>query len=110
MFRGLFGGPREDEIAPAEVEKGLGAPDAPFLLDVREPHEYTAGHIPGAVLISLGALPQRQAELPRDRPIVAICRSGARSGVATGALRQAGLEVKNMVGGMLAWKGPVERG
>lgn len=110
MWMNMFGGPREDQITPADVESRLQKPDAPFLLDVREAHEFAAGHVPGAVLIPLGTLPQRTGELPKDRQIVAICRSGSRSGVATGALRQAGFKVQNMVGGMLAWKGPVERG
>jgi rhodanese-related sulfurtransferase len=87
----------------------LNESPSPFLLDVREPGEYQQGHIPGSVLIPLATLPARLSELPRDRQIVAVCRSGARSGMAAEMLRKAGLDALNMVGGMLAWRGPVER-
>lgn len=72
-----------------------------LLLDVREDDEWAAGHAPGAVHVPLGTL--RAADLPTDRPVVAVCRSGNRSGVAAAALAQAGLEVVNMAGGMTAW-------
>jgi rhodanese-related sulfurtransferase len=97
------------QITPDELAKQLGAPSAPFVLDVREPAEYQQGHIPGSVLMPLGTLESRLHELPTDRPIVAVCRSGARSGMATGVLRKAGRDALNMAGGMNAWRGPVER-
>ncbi len=70
------------------------------LLDVREPEEWAAGHAPGALHVPLG-------ELDPDRigggEVVAVCRSGNRSGRATEALAQAGVSVRNMTGGMQAW-------
>jgi glyoxylase-like metal-dependent hydrolase (beta-lactamase superfamily II)/rhodanese-related sulfurtransferase len=88
--------------------------DAAQVLDVREPSEFTGdlGHIKGAKLIPLGQLASRADELPRDRPIVAVCRAGGRSAQATAILQKAGFErVANLTGGMLRWnaeKLPVE--
>lgn len=97
------------QITAQEVEQRLQAPSRPFVLDVREPSEYRQGHIPGSVLIPLSSLATRMRELPTDQLIVAVCRSGNRSGMATGLLRQAGYKALNMVGGMNAWRGPTER-
>jgi rhodanese-related sulfurtransferase len=77
---------------------------APYLLDVREDHEFSGGHIAGARLIPLSDLGRRLDEIPRDRTVVCICRSGRRSGIAANQLVQAGFEdVYNMNGGMMAW-------
>ena len=73
------------------------------LVDVREPQELADGMIPGAQSIPLGELPDRLTELDLSRPVIAICRSGNRSGKATAVLRDAGFAVTNMAGGMLAW-------
>ncbi len=91
------------EITAAELASRLGTDDEPFLLDVREPHEVAEWAIPGVVNIPLGDLDRRLAEIPSDRPVVAVCASGNRSGVATAALAAAGLDVANLVGGMAAW-------
>jgi rhodanese-related sulfurtransferase len=77
--------------------------DGGFLLDVREADEWDAGHAPEAVWIPMGELQARVDELPRDRRIVAICRSGARSHTVTGALLEAGYDAVNLDGGMRAW-------
>jgi len=77
------------------------------VIDVREPDEYDGplGHIPGAELIPLGALSARAGEIPRDRPVIAVCRAGGRSAQATVILRKAGMErVANLAGGMLRWR------
>lgn len=74
-----------------------------LLLDVREPDEWAAGHVAGAVHVPLGDLPAVLATLDRSRPIVAVCRSGNRSGKATRLLLEHGFDVVNMAGGMLAW-------
>ena len=87
----------------------LMAGDRPFLLDVREPHEHAAGRLAGCVLIPLGELAGRTAELPRDREIVVVCRSGRRCAFATHYLLQEGFRATNMGGGMLAWTGEVDR-
>jgi rhodanese-related sulfurtransferase len=73
------------------------------LLDVREPEEWEAGHAPGALHLPLGLLPDRMAELERSAPIVVICRSGARSALATEWLTEAGFDATNLVGGMQEW-------
>ena len=101
------------EIGPDWVEENAGAAQ---ILDVREPDEFTGplGHIEGAVLIPLGQLAARASELDKNRPVVCVCRSGARSAHATNMLRQAGFsKVANLAGGMLAWRAgqhPVEGG
>jgi rhodanese-related sulfurtransferase len=74
-----------------------------WLLDVREDHEWQAGHAPGAHHIPMGELGQRQDELPADRPILVICLSGARSRTVTDALRAAEYPALNVDGGMVAW-------
>lgn len=74
-----------------------------FLLDVREPAEWQAGHVDGATHIPMGQLGARQDELPTERPILCICRSGNRSGTVTGALQRAGYDAENLDGGLLAW-------
>jgi rhodanese-related sulfurtransferase len=76
-----------------------------MLLDVREADEWDAGHAPAAAWIPMGELSGRADELPRDRAIVAICRSGSRSRVVAEALRGAGYEAVNLDGGMRAWAG-----
>ena len=76
-----------------------------FLLDVRSPLEFEReGHIKGARLLPLPMLRQRRRELPRDRTIVCVCRSGNRSLVACEELARAGFDVVNLRGGLLAWK------
>src|SRR2546428_10875073 len=90
------------------VRERLEEQPRPFLLDVREPWEYAAGHVPGAQLIPLGELEQRVSEVPRDRPVLAICHSGQRSLAAAGYLLQLGYtEGQNVDGGTAAWS---ERG
>lgn len=73
------------------------------ILDVRERHEWKAGHAPGAKNIPLSTLRVRTDELARDRRYVAVCRSGSRSRSAVAQLRAAGLDVSNLQGGMHAW-------
>ena len=78
--------------------------DNHFLLDVREPHEQSISRIEGAVLIPLGELEHRTAELPRDRRILVHCKSGGRSARAVSMLREEGFEnVWNISGGIIAW-------
>lgn len=73
------------------------------LVDVRETGEWMAGHIDGALHLPMGELADRRDELADDRPIVAVCRSGARSAQVTAALQRAGYEAHNLDGGMQAW-------
>jgi len=92
--------PDEIDVAAAARERDAGA----FILDVREPDEWAAGHIPGATLIPLGRLAARAGEVPTDRDVVVVCRSGNRSAQGRDILRAAGLtQVTSMAGGMKAW-------
>jgi rhodanese-related sulfurtransferase len=81
-----------------------GVPDDVFLLDVREPDEWRAGHAPGARHIPLGELSARSAEIPRDTAVYVICRSGARSARAAHALTGAGWQALNVTDGMQGWE------
>ena len=77
------------------------------IVDVREPAEFNGplGHIAGAILLPLGSLAARAGELSKERPIVTVCRSGARSAQATVLLRREGFDkVANLAGGMLRWR------
>ncbi len=78
-------------------------PAGGWLLDVREPQEWAAGHAPEATHIPLGQLGQRTAEIPVDQTIYVICRSGNRSGRAAEALNGAGWTAVNVAGGMQDW-------
>lgn len=92
--------PAEVDVATAASLQQQGA----FVLDVREPSEWTAGHIQGATLIPLGELSGRVAEVPADRQVVVVCRSGNRSAQGRDILLGAGLPaVTSMAGGMSAW-------
>jgi rhodanese-related sulfurtransferase len=75
-----------------------------FLLDVREDDEWGAGHAPEAVHVTMGTVVDRVAEIPTDRTVVCICRVGGRSGAVAAALADAGYDVRNVDGGMLAWE------
>lgn len=74
-----------------------------LLLDVRENHEWQAGHAPKARHIPLGQLAARHHELPAGRTIITACRSGMRSGRAARFLAGEGRQVVNLSGGMHAW-------
>ncbi len=83
------------------------------IVDVREPQEYVAGHVPGAELVPMGQLPSRVGELDRSAPVYVICASGNRSGAMTDFLRHAGFEAYSVAGGTSAWTAagrPVVRG
>ncbi len=78
-------------------------PAGVFLLDVREDDEWAAGHAPDAVHVRLSELPERGGEIPRDREVYVICRSGARSAYAVQALTGAGWNAVNVSDGMTGW-------
>jgi sulfur dioxygenase len=86
------------------------------IVDVREPAEFNGplGHVEGAKLIPLGSLMNRIAEIDKEKPVIAVCRSGARSAQATVMLAKAGYgKVANLSGGMLRWRAqrfPVQGG
>ncbi|TLS38749.1 rhodanese-like domain-containing protein [Pseudalkalibacillus caeni] len=102
---------RVEDINPETVEKRLQDNEQFQLIDVRETNEYEEGHIPGIKLIPLSDFENRYQEIDPAKEVVMVCRSGGRSGKASDFLAANGYEnVKNMVGGMLAWNGEVERG
>ncbi len=81
-----------------------------IIIDVRTPGEYRDGHIPGVVNIPLDELEKRIGEIPKDKKVVLICRTGSRSAQGTRLLRSKGFNnVYNSTGGMSTWKGPVEK-
>lgn len=99
----------ESIITPEELQKQQEAGNA-AILDVREPAEYTFGHIPGAVNIPLGELEQRAAELDTEKEWYVICRTGSRSDLAAQQLTEKGFsKVTNVVPGMTKWNGTTEQ-
>jgi len=97
-------GVRDWEITAVDLKKRLDAGDDVLILDVREPNEYQINRIAGSVLIPLGELPRRYAELPKDRDIVTQCKVGARSARALEFLQTVGFRrVKNLRGGIVEW-------
>ncbi|MDO4262608.1 MAG: rhodanese-like domain-containing protein [Deinococcus sp.] len=92
---------RTADVAALQAAHRSGA----YVLDVRTPAEYAGGHISGATLIPLAELSGRMGEVPRDRDVYVICRSGNRSAQASALLMDAGYErVINVAGGMGAWQ------
>ncbi len=91
-------------LSVAEAEALITGAD-PLILDVREPEEFALGHLPGARLLPLGDVLEGAAQLPRDRAILLVCRSGRRSSRALRALLDTGLsDVQNLRGGLLSWR------
>lgn len=91
------------DVKQAQIMNKEGA----LLLDVREPEEFSAGHAPNAKLIPLGQLNAHLQDIAtyKDKPIVVICRSGRRSGIAVSQLQSAGFtQVSNVQGGMQSWE------
>ena len=92
------------EVQPQWLEEHLNDVQ---IVDVREPYEFDGplGRIPGAMLAPLGSLNETASKLSKERPVVAVCRSGARSAQATVLLQKAGYaKVANLSGGMLRWR------
>ena len=115
----LFGGYRawEDaglqvvrEAAPHTAAPEVGARAAAalveagaLLIDVREPGEWQGGHVAQAWLLPMGQVARHRSDLPQDRRIVVVCRSGGRSAAVAEALRAWGVDAVNLSGGMTAW-------
>ncbi len=84
--------------------KNASEPDK-IILDVRTQGEYDEGHVEGVVLIPVQQLADRLDELPKDKPLYVICRSGNRSMTASEILEKAGFkDIRNVQGGILAWQ------
>lgn len=119
MLRSLFGARSASSavatITVPELKRRIDAGERLYLLDVRSADEYAYdGHIVGAHLLPLPMLSLRLNELPKDTPIICVCRSGNRSGVAAEQLARHGFsDVTNLTGGMLDWARsglPMKRG
>lgn len=78
--------------------------DGTFVLDVRTPEEWNEFHAPDTTLIPLDELSARVNELPKDQPIVVVCRSGNRSQTGRDILLQAGFNATSMNGGLNEWR------
>lgn len=97
--------PDTPEITAPELRRELERVGAAMqLVDVREPEEWNAGHLPGSVLIPMRELGGRRDELDRSRPIITVCRSGRRSLYSAEELLAAGFpDVRSLAGGVIAW-------
>ena len=96
------------QITVTELKQRMDAGEDVFILDVREPFEYQIANI-GGTLIPQGQVPQRLAEIDRDREIVVHCKAGGRSQRIAEFLKQAGYpKVANLAGGILAWSDQVD--
>lgn len=91
-----------DQVTPDDLQRRMA--EGPLtLVDVREVHEFRAGHVPGAVNIPLSLLPVRINELPADEKLHIICQSGNRSMTACMWLARNGRESVNVAGGTGTW-------
>jgi adenylyltransferase/sulfurtransferase len=96
------------QLSVKDLKQRIDAGEDVFILDVREPYEYQIAQI-GGKLIPQNDVPQRLAEIPRDREIVVQCRSGARSQRIAEFLKQSGYpQVVNLAGGILAWSDEID--
>jgi len=99
------------EITPEQLKKRIDAGEDLFVLDVRNPNEFQICRIPGTTLVPLPELPNRFAEVPKDREVVVHCKSGMRSAKAIEFLKSQGYSrLQNLTGGILAWAEKVDPG
>jgi rhodanese-related sulfurtransferase len=92
------------DVPELEADAAADAMEAgALLLDVREPYEWSAGHVPDSLHVPMGDVAARAVELPRDREIIVVCRSGNRSAMVAEALLGAGYHAANLAGGLVAW-------
>lgn len=96
----MWQGQRIQEVDVTDADAGRAHS---VLLDVRNADEWEAGHAPGATWVPLSELPNARFQLPINRRIVCVCRSGQRSARAAAELVQMGFDAVNMTGGMKAW-------
>jgi rhodanese-related sulfurtransferase len=91
---------READVEALASAKDAGSP----VVDVRDPQEYVAGHVPGALNIPLPELRGRLADVPRTGTVYVVCASGNRSKVGADLLSRAGVEALSVAGGTAAWR------
>lgn len=95
----MFGQPSVPQVQAEAV------PSDALVLDVREQWEWVAGHVYGALHVPMNELPVRVGDIPADREVVVVCRSGNRSAQVTAWLGAQGRRAVNLDGGLLAWAG-----
>jgi rhodanese-related sulfurtransferase len=91
------------DLSPSDLAALLDGADSVQLIDVREDDEWAAGRIAGSRHLKLGELTAAAASIDRSVPVVFVCRSGARSAMATEAFAGAGYPAHNLAGGLQAW-------
>ncbi|MCQ2008390.1 MAG: rhodanese-like domain-containing protein [Sporolactobacillus sp.] len=96
-----------NEITAEKVEQLRLQGKIASIIDVREPDEFNEGHIPGAVNISVNIIQSRMNQIDKTKEHVLVCHAGVRSAFAAELLSANGYNVKNMIGGMVAWDGQV---
>jgi len=99
----VYGQPSVPSMSVHDLAAVLAADPSTPLVDVREAHEYAAGHVAGAVSMPMSIVPVRAAEIPRDRTVYLICHSGGRSMQASMWLSAQGFDVVNIMGGTAEW-------
>jgi rhodanese-related sulfurtransferase len=93
-----------ERVTPAMVAEELAGAEPPMVLDIRNPREWKAKHIPESLNIPLNHLQERLAEIPRGRRIAVHCAGGYRSSIATSILHRHGItNLIEMAGGLAAW-------
>jgi rhodanese-related sulfurtransferase len=92
----------EHELEAVEVDRHMRE-DGWAVVDVREDDEVAVGHIAGTRHLPIAQLTAAAESIDRGTPVVFVCRSGSRSGMAAEAFRQAGWDAYNLRGGLLAW-------
>jgi rhodanese-related sulfurtransferase len=100
-----------DRISPQDVRARQDAGADPVVIDVRDPDQYAAGHVAGALSIPIAELPEKLAELGRDHQIITYCNGGTRCERAATLLRENGFDAQALGGGYPGWKAaglPVE--
>ena len=97
-------------LTALQVQRRIQRGERIRIIDVRDPNEYTAGHIPGAELIPMDHIPTAIYQLKVDEDVLFVCRSGSRSLRVCEYLSAKGFtRVINLKGGMMQWSGRVER-
>ena len=90
------------DITPAEAARRMEKENL-TLIDVREPYEWEAGHVPGSTHVEMETLGQRLDEIPEDRPVAFLCLGGGRSGIVATTLKARGYDAYNVEGGFREW-------
>lgn len=91
------------DVSMARFMEAYDEDPTTIVIDVRQPAEYVAGHVPGAVLVPMGQLPSRMAQFDRARPVHLICATGNRSSAMAAFLTGMGMTAYSVDGGTQAW-------